>query len=58
MYKLLHKTDKENTLGNNPAVTNCCCTRDNRMRFQHPISDTAFLLAEFCALSISYWKGH
>lgn len=42
MYKLLHKTDKENILGNNPAVTNCCCTRDNRMRFQHPISDTTF----------------
>lgn len=44
LYKLLCKRNKGNTFGNNPAVTNCAVAheRDNRKRFQHPISDTAF----------------
>lgn len=63
MYKLLHNRNKENTLGNNPADTNCAvaCERSNRMRFQHPISDTAFFAC--CILyskhlRTSYWEGH
>lgn len=44
LYKLLLKRNKENTIDNNPVVTNYAVAheRDNRKVFQHSLSDTAF----------------